>query len=174
MFFPDGFLFIHENFRQCLQTPRGWLQWRGLSKPLEPKSPTKSMENEGIMKSTIVSMMAVAGLMMAGSAAALEMPAVVKEGGFQCAGCHQVEKKLVGPSWRDISKFYNGKMEKTPAGKTLKDVLGGKTAEAHLIEKISKGGKGTWGAIPMSPNDASGAKQADVKKLAEFILSIEK
>jgi len=132
------------------------------------------MENEGIMKSIIVSMMAAAGLMIAGSASATDMPAIVKEGGFQCAGCHQVDTKLVGPSWRDVSKFYNGKMEKSAGGKTLKEATGGKNPEEYLIEKISKGGKGNWGAVPMSPNDPTGAKKADIKKLAEFILNLEK
>lgn len=127
------------------------------------------------MKSIIVSMMAAAGLVIAGSAAAeTEMPALVKEGGFQCAGCHKVDSKLVGPAWRDVSKFYNGKLDKTTAGKTVKEATGGKTPEEWLIEKVSQGGKGNWGAVPMSPNDPTGAKKADIKKLVEFILGLEK
>jgi cytochrome c len=130
---------------------------------------------EKTMKSLIVSMIATAGLIVAGSAAAeTEMPAIVKEGGFACAGCHLVDSKKVGPSWRDVSKFYNGKMDKTATDKTLKDVLGGKDAEGFLIEKISKGGKGNWGAMPMSPVDPGGAKQEQIRQIAQWILNLEK
>jgi cytochrome c len=127
------------------------------------------------MKSTIVSLLAAAGLVIAGNAAAeTELPAVVKEGGFACAGCHLVDSKKVGPSWRDVSKFYNGKMDKTTSGKTLKEATGGKDPETFLIEKISKGGKGNWGAMPMGPMDASGAKQGQVKEIAQWIMNLEK
>jgi cytochrome c len=127
------------------------------------------------MKSIIVSMMAVAGLVIAGTAAAeTAMPAIVKDGGFQCAGCHTVDTKKVGPSWRDVSKFYNGKMDKTTSGKNLKDATGGKDPESWLVEKISKGGKGNWGNLPMSPVDPTGAKQDQIKELAKWILNLEK
>jgi cytochrome c len=119
-------------------------------------------------------MIAVAGLMAAASASATDMPAIVKDGGYQCAGCHQVDKKLVGPAWRDVSKFYNGKMDKSAGGKTLKEALNGKNAKDHLIEHISKGGAGIWGKVPMSANDPTGAKKADIEKIVDFILGLEK
>lgn len=107
------------------------------------------------MKSIVFSM-AVAGLMVAGSAMAAEMPALAKSNG--CAACHSIDKKVVGPAWMDVSKKYKGE-----AG-----------AEAKLVAKVSKGGGGAWGPVPMPPMDAAGKKQADIKKLVEFILALDK
>jgi cytochrome c len=126
------------------------------------------------MKSTIVSAVAAGLLFIAGGAFAAEsIPADLVQG-LQCGGCHKLDSKMVGPSWHDVSKFYNGKMDKTTSGKTLKDVIGGRTPEDALVEKISKGGGGNWGKAAMPATDVAGAKQAQIKKIAEFILSLEK
>lgn len=106
------------------------------------------------MKTIIVGM--AAGLMIAGSAMATDMPDLAKKNG--CAACHSIEKKLVGPAWMDVAKKYKG-----DAG-----------AEARLIAKVSKGGSGVWGKVPMPAIDASGKKQADIKQLVQFILSLDK
>jgi cytochrome c len=107
------------------------------------------------MKPIIVSM-AAAGLMIAGSALATDMPPLAKKNG--CIACHSIDKKIVGPSWMDVSKKYKG-------------VPG---AEAKLITKVSKGGSGVWGKVPMPAIDASGKKQDDIKQLVEFILALDK
>jgi cytochrome c len=107
------------------------------------------------MKSIIVSI-AAAGLMVAGSAMATEMPDLAKKNG--CAACHSIDKKIVGPAWMDVAKKYKG-----DAG-----------AEARLIAKVSKGGGGVWGKVPMPAIDASGKKQDDIKKLVQFILALDK
>jgi cytochrome c551/c552 len=107
------------------------------------------------MKSIVVSMIAVAGLLVAGSAMATDMPPLAKKN--NCTACHAIDKKLVGPSWMDISKKYKGQ-----------DV------EAKLITKVSKGGAGAWGSMPMPANDAAGTKQADIKELVQFILALAK
>lgn len=107
------------------------------------------------MKFSIYSM-AVAGLMFAGSAMATDMPELAKHNG--CTACHSIDKKIVGPAWMDVSKKYKGE-----AG-----------AEAKLIAKVSKGGGGVWGPVPMPPMDAAGKKQGDIKKLVEFILALDK
>lgn len=105
------------------------------------------------MKSIIISMIAAAGLMVAGSAMAVEMnPLAVKH---KCTACHRVDKKLVGPAYMDVAKKYKG-------------VAG---AEEQLIAKVSKGGKGVWGKMPMPPN-APKVPAADIKKLVEWILSL--
>ncbi len=129
------------------------------------------------MKSIIVSMFAAAGLMAAGSVLAADVPPVTKK--FDCRTCHSIDKKGVGPSWMDISKFYNGKMEKTPAGKTLQEATGGKAPEDYLLMKVDKGGAGNWGTQPMLANNnvyhqPSEAKQEDIKTLIEFILDLAK
>lgn len=108
------------------------------------------------MKSIIASMFAAAGLMVAGGAAAAEMPALAKK--HNCTACHAIDKKVVGPSWEDVAKKYKGDAK----------------AEANLLTKISKGGSGVWGTMPMPPNDAAGTKQDDMKELAKFIMSLAK
>lgn len=107
------------------------------------------------MKSIIVSMIAGAGLMVAGSVLAVDMPELAKKN--NCAACHTIDKKLVGPAWMDIAKKYKGD----------------KTAEAKLIEKVSKGGTGAWGPIPMPPNSPK-VGQPEIKQLVEFILGLAK
>ncbi len=107
------------------------------------------------MKSIIFSM-AMAGLMISGGAMATAMPDLAKSHG--CTACHSIDHKIVGPAWMDVSKKYKG-------------VAG---AEAKLVAKVSKGGGGVWGTVPMPPMDAGGKKQADIKKLVEFILALDK
>jgi cytochrome c len=97
-----------------------------------------------------------AGLMVAGSAIATDMPALAKKNG--CTACHSIDKKIVGPAWMDVAKKYKG-----DAG-----------AEAMLIAKVSKGGGGVWGKVPMPAIDATGKKQDDIKQLVEFILALDK
>ena len=106
------------------------------------------------MKSIIVSMVAAAGLMAAGSALAADMPAVAKKN--NCTACHAIDKKVVGPAWMDVSKKYKG-----DAG-----------AAAHLDNKIAKGGKGVWGTMPMPANPK--VSDAERKELVDFVLGLAK
>jgi cytochrome c len=135
------------------------------------------------MKSIIVSMIATAGLVVAGSAMATDMPELAKKSG--CTACHTVEKKLVGPAWRDVSKAYN-KVGATgtavdPAAykvtKKVADILkenGAKTPEDWLRKKVAAGGNGDWfDTVKMTPNSPK-VSDADIKTLVEFVLSLEK
>ena len=70
-----------------------------------------------------------------------------------CMACHAKDKKLVGPSFQDISKKYTG-----DAG-----------AAKKLAEKIKAGGKGSWGPVPMPPHPQ--INDADLLKLATWALS---
>lgn len=108
------------------------------------------------MKSILVSMIAAAGLMVAGSAMATDMPAVAKK--LNCTACHAIDKKVVGPAWQAVADKYKGDA----------------SAEAKLITKISKGGSGAWGSMPMPANDAAGTKQAEIKEVTKFILGLAK
>jgi cytochrome c len=72
-----------------------------------------------------------------------------------CLACHTVDKKLVGPSYKEIADRYR------------KD----KGAEANLFKKVKEGGKGVWGDIPMTPN--AHVKDQDVKTIVQWILSIK-
>lgn len=92
---------------------------------------------------------AAAALLAAGSAAANEELARKSA----CLACHTVDKKLVGPAYKDIAAKYKGQ----------------KDAEAKLIEKVKKGGSGVWGPIPMPPNAA--VKDEDIKTLVKWVLA---
>ena len=107
------------------------------------------------MKSMITGI-TLAGLMMTGSAMAADMPALAKK--MNCTACHAIDKKIVGPAWQDVANKYKG-----DAG-----------AAAALQVKVSKGGSGNWGNVPMPPNDAAGTKQAEIKELVAFILGLAK
>lgn len=72
-----------------------------------------------------------------------------------CLTCHAIDKKSVGPKWKDIAAKYRG-----DAG-----------AEAKLDEKILKGGSGVWGSIPMPAHPK--LSEADRKALVKFVLSLE-
>ena len=72
-----------------------------------------------------------------------------------CTACHSIDKKLVGPAYKDVAAKYRGN----------------KGAEAALIKKVKAGGKGNWGDIPMPPNGH--VKDEDIKTLVQFILSIK-
>jgi cytochrome c len=89
--------------------------------------------------------------------AALATPAAAQEALAQksgCLACHAVEKKVVGPAYRDVAEKYRGD----------------KGAEAKLVDKVKKGGVGVWGQIPMPPQPVS---DADAHTLVKRILSIK-
>jgi cytochrome c len=70
-----------------------------------------------------------------------------------CFACHQIDKKSVGPAYKDVAKKYKGQ-----------DVA------AKLAEKVKKGGQGVWGPVPMPPNAA--VPDADIKTLVDWILKM--
>lgn len=118
-----------------------------------------------IMKSIIVSMTVAAGLMVAGSAMAADMPDLAKKN--NCVTCHTMDKKLVGPAFMDISKKYKGATNFSFKGKEYPLVDG-------LVMKVSQGGAGNWGSVAMTPNDPAGKKQDQIKQLVEFVLGLAK
>ncbi|NNM79162.1 MAG: c-type cytochrome [Gallionella sp.] len=113
------------------------------------------------MKSIIASMMIAAGVMVAAGAMAEEMPALAKK--LNCTACHAIDKKVVGPSWRDVAKRYTGSgvTKYTYKGKEYPLIEG-------LVMKVSQGGAGNWGSMPMPANDPTGAKKADITELVKF------
>ena len=70
-----------------------------------------------------------------------------------CMACHAKDKKLVGPSFKDIAAKYKGQ-----------DVV------AKLGEKVRKGGAGVFGQVPMPPHGADKIGDADLKTAVEAIL----
>jgi cytochrome c len=71
-----------------------------------------------------------------------------------CMACHAVEKKVVGPAYKDVAKKYAGQ-----------------NVEAKLVAKIKQGGSGVWGAIPMPANPQ--VSDAEAKQLAAWVLSLK-
>ena len=72
-----------------------------------------------------------------------------------CMACHAVDKKLVGPSYKDVASKYAGQ----------------KDAVDKLAAKIMKGGSGVWGPVPMPANPQ--VNEADAKKLAAWVMSLK-
>ena len=70
-----------------------------------------------------------------------------------CMACHTKDKKLVGPSFKEIAAKYKGQ-----------------DATAKLIEKVRKGGAGVFGPVPMAPNPPDKINDADLKAAVELIL----
>lgn len=72
-----------------------------------------------------------------------------------CMACHSIDKKVVGPAYKDVAKKYTGQ----------------KDAAAKLASKIMKGGSGVWGAVPMPANTQ--VNDAEAKKLAAWVLGLK-
>jgi cytochrome c len=72
-----------------------------------------------------------------------------------CMACHALDKKLVGPSYKDVAAKY----------------AGDKSAADKLAAKIQKGGAGVWGPVPMPANTQ--VNDAEAKKLAAWVLTIK-
>ena len=71
---------------------------------------------------------------------------------YNCQACHTMDKKLVGPAYKEVGAKY--------AGDT--------SAAAKLEQKVKNGGSGVWGAVPMPPNNVP---DADLKTIVEWILA---
>jgi len=90
------------------------------------------------------------GLLMAGQSMADEALAKAKN----CMACHAIDKKLVGPSYKDVAAKYKGNAD----------------AVDTLAAKVKAGGKGTWGQVPMPPNNVT---PEEAKKLVTWVLSVK-
>jgi cytochrome c len=93
------------------------------------------------------------------------MPAAAKKN--NCTACHSINKKIVGPAWMNVSVKYKGASKFEYNGKEYPLVEG-------LMMKVSQGGSGHWGSMPMPPNDYKGIKQAEIKELVLFVLGLAK
>lgn len=94
--------------------------------------------------------LAAALALSAGSALASQQLAQSKA----CMSCHQLDKKVVGPAFKEVAKKYKGDA----------------AAEAHLISVVKKGGKGVWGNVPMPPHPQ--VSDADAKAIVGWVLSL--
>ncbi len=106
------------------------------------------------MKSVVTGMLVATSLIVAGPALGAQMPAVAKS---KCAMCHALDKKVVGPSFMDISKKYKGDPD----------------AAAKIAANITKGGAFGWKLTNMPPR-GMGATDAEIKTMAEYIAGLAK
>ena len=102
------------------------------------------------MKSLLIATAAATAALLSAPAFANPDAAMNKAG---CMACHAKDKKLVGPSFKDIAARYKGQ-----------------DAVAQLTAKVRKGGAGAFGPIPMPPHDAAKIGDADLQAVVEQIL----
>lgn len=72
-----------------------------------------------------------------------------------CMACHAIDKKVVGPAYKDVAAKYAGQ----------------KDAVDKLSQKVMKGGSGVWGQVPMPPNVQ--VNEAEAKQLVQWILTLK-
>lgn len=110
------------------------------------------------MKKIILGLSIAASLLTTSAVMAAEgmvdMPEVAKR--HNCNSCHAIDLRVVGPAWKAVAEKYRGDT----------------AAPGYLLTKISAGGKGVWGTMPMPANDPDKTKQADMQELIKFILAL--
>jgi cytochrome c len=72
-----------------------------------------------------------------------------------CFNCHDLDKALRGPAWRDVAERYRGDDD----------------AFGWLVEKVRNGGGGNWGGEAMSANRR--VPEDDIRTLVQWILQLE-
>ena len=113
------------------------------------------------MKAIYLSLLVAAGLLSAGTAQADEALAKAKG----CLACHTVDKKLIGPIYKDVANKYAG--QKDAEKKVAETILKGTPAPAGV--GWMKEGKA---AMPFMPPNAT-VKADEAATLAKWILSLK-
>lgn len=103
------------------------------------------------MKALLVTLAATGALLVAGQASANQ--ALAQKSG--CLACHSVDKKVLGPAFKDVAAKYKGD----------------KSAEGKLVAKVKAGGSGVWGPMPMPANSPQ-VKDEDIKSIVQWVLSL--
>lgn len=134
-------------------------------KDYEDSLRTDDVATQRIKKIQLAALQARAEKKGAASPAPVEMPPLAKE--LNCVACHAIDHKVVGPAWQDVADRYTGKGVKTYTykGKEYPLIEG-------LVMKVSQGGSGNWGTMPMPANDPSGVKKAKIEELVRFEQSL--
>ncbi len=94
-----------------------------------------------------------------------EMPMEARA--LNCVACHALDHRVVGPAWLDVAKRYRGATWFVYNNQGYPLVQG-------LVMKVSRGGAGHWGSMPMPANDPSGAKREKIEHLVRFILKLDR
>lgn len=104
-----------------------------------------------MMKKLVIAAVPAALLMMSGIASANQQLAQKNA----CMSCHGIDKKIVGPAFKEVAAKYAGDKE----------------AHDRLVKKVKTGGKGVWGQIPMPPSPQ--VKPEDADKIITWVLSLK-
>ena len=114
------------------------------------------------MKLSITTIVTTLFIVLANTAysdAASDTIALVKNAKADCMQCHQIDKKIVGPSWKEVAAKYKGDA----------------TAQEVLVAKVIKGGNGHWndqtGGLPMTPHPVKPPKE-DIEKIIASLLQL--
>lgn len=102
----------------------------------------------------LISSLITAGLMVSVSAPVFASKEIASKN--SCMGCHAMDKKVVGPSYKNIAAKYKGQPD----------------AVEKLVKKVRVGGSGVWGAVPMPGNNR--ISDADAKTVVQWILDSNK
>ena len=103
-------------------------------------------------------MKSFSAILFAAAGVALTSPVLASQDLAQkknCMACHAVDKKLVGPSYKDVAAKYAGQ----------------KDAVDKLAQKVIKGGSGTWGPVPMPAN--AQVSDAEAKQLVQWLMTVK-
>src|ERR1700692_768680 len=73
----------------------------------------------------------------------------------RCMACHAIGNKVVGPAFKDVAKRYAGQPDATE----------------KLVQKVLKGGSGSWGVVPMPANTQ--VTEAEARELVRWVLSLK-
>ena len=92
-------------------------------------------------------------LACAGAGTAVAAPPAELARDRDCLSCHAVDKKVVGPAFKEVAAKYAGQ----------------KDAVDKLTQKVMKGSQGVWGPVPMPANPQ--VTEAEAKQLVEWVLS---
>ncbi len=114
------------------------------------------------MKLSFVAIIAASLLAISSSAIAdpaVDIASIVKNSKGDCLNCHQVDRKIVGPAWKDVAAKYKGDAN----------------AQATLVNKVIKGGSGHWnnetGGLPMTPHPFKPTKE-EIEQIVASILQM--
>lgn len=100
---------------------------------------------------TLVGVVVIGVFGLLSQSAMADGAALTQKGG--CVACHSIDKKILGPSFKEVAAKYKGK-----------------DAEAALIKKVKEGGSGVWGPMPM-PSNAGKLNDEEFKSVVAWILS---
>jgi cytochrome c len=103
------------------------------------------------MTRAILAVAAISAMLFSAGASAQQELAKQKN----CFACHTIDKKLVGPAYKDVAKKYENDKDAAP----------------RLAKKVREGGVGVWGQIPMPANPQ--VNEAESLQLVKWVLSLK-